>query len=132
MRPPPAIALAAALAILPASCREPATPPPPAATAAYSDLEFEGQQYSLDGEAFTGRAIQDFPGGQREMDYRFKDGLLDGVAREWLEDGTQKTETHFRAGKRHGPNTYWNPDGSLHKEQVWEDGKLVSAKTHDH
>lgn len=102
----------------------------PSAVVAYASLEFRDNRFFLDGVPFTGRAFQDHANGQRQGEMDFVEGRLHGVVREWYEDGTQSTETHFANGERHGANTYWNEDGSILKEQVWEDGTLVSEKKH--
>lgn len=99
---------------------------------AYADLGYDSKTGALthEGNAFTGIAIETHPNGGKAKAYEVREGVFDGVVREWYEDGTPQTETHFKAGRRHGSNTYWNPDGSLLKEQLWEDGTLVEETKH--
>ena len=57
-------------------------------------------------------------------------GVYHGVVREWWENGNLQTETEFSKGKRHGKNTYWDEDGKLIKEQVYDMDKVVEEKVH--
>jgi antitoxin component YwqK of YwqJK toxin-antitoxin module len=49
----------------------------------------------------------------------------------WWDNGQLSTETNFDGGKRHGLNRYWNLQGQLIKEQVYEHDVSVSEKHFD-
>ena len=112
-------------ALLLAACSPSESPLP---VVDYDDVGFKKGLYVFEDIPFTGVATTAFPDGSRHQEFGFRDGVHDGVTREWNEAGTLIVETHFEAGKRHGKNTYWHPDGSLAKEQLYEHGESVSEK----
>lgn len=93
----------------------------------WDDLKFTGtNRFKYRSENFTGVATRKQKDGKVDMRVEMKDGVYDGVVEEWYPNEKKKTVSNFKEGKRHGKNTYWNEDGSLQKEQVWESGKLIS------
>lgn len=55
----------------------------------------------------------DKTGEKPTREERYKDGVADGVWRQWYPSGQQWRETPFVAGKRDGQAKEWNQDGSL-------------------
>jgi len=44
---------------------------------------------------------------QLEMSFQYKNGQLDGKSTKYNKDGTKDTETHYRDGRKHGPQRTW-------------------------
>jgi antitoxin component YwqK of YwqJK toxin-antitoxin module len=58
---------------------------------------------------------------------RFKDGRkLSEQSKVWYENGQLRTEAGFLAGKLHGPLKEYDPSGILMRDELYEQGKLVS------
>jgi antitoxin component YwqK of YwqJK toxin-antitoxin module len=98
----------------------------------FSELDYDGELiYAFGGRPFTGTAYEDVPGKWRsELTYR--DGMQEGVARDWYASGVLKEESYFRENVRHGPARSYSADGALISESAYEYGILVSLKHFDH
>jgi hypothetical protein len=108
--------LASALLIAcPLACR-----PSGPISVAYSKLDWQNDLFLLEGQPFSGLALDQHPNGQPKASYPLRNGRLHGLVQEWWENGQPCTETHFENGKRHGLNTYWDRSGRRIKEQVYE------------
>ena len=95
---------------------------------AYDDLEWKDDLFYFQGALFTGTALKKHPNGQAAGEYPLTEGRLDGVVQEWWDNGARSVETHFENGKRHGSNRYWNKEGKLIKEQIYDHDKSISVK----
>lgn len=95
---------------------------------AYDDLEWKDDLFCFQGVPFTGTAWKKHPNGQPAGDYPLTNGRLNGVVQEWWDNGARSVETHFESGKRHGSNRYWDRDGKLIKEQIYDHDKSISVK----
>ena len=103
----------------------------PAREAPYEVLEWKDDVYHFEGQPFTGVALARYDDGARKGEYPFVGGKFHGVVREYWPNGQQSVETHFEEGQRHGSNRYWNLEGKLTKEQVYERDHSVSVKKFD-
>lgn len=93
----------------------------------YKSLQYEGERFFKDGAPYTGDAIQTNRQGQLVARRAFKDGRFHGRTEEFATNGQLIVRCDFVDGQRNGTNTYWNPDGSLLKQQVWDRGRLVQS-----
>ncbi|MET4159340.1 hypothetical protein [Agromyces sp. PvR057] len=76
------------------------------------------------GAPFTGTAFEESPSlGRSEISYR--DGLQDGLARDWYPTGMLKGESEFVQGELHGAVREYRPDGQLAEESRYEYGIRV-------
>lgn len=107
-------------------------PSPAAAEVDYKQLGFDNNLITWEGKPFSGVAIKKDKQGRKRGRFLYEGGLLHGLVEEWYTNGAKSVECTFVKNDRHGTNTYWNPDGTLLKRQVWKDGKLVeSTDKHD-
>jgi hypothetical protein len=95
-----------------------------------SELGYADMKYTRGGQPFSGRAVKHYDDGSMAQRFSLVDGLYDGVAEEWYENGNKKVETHYKTGKRHGDNTYWYEDGRVMKTQFWQDDQLIRDEEH--
>ena len=63
--------------------------------------------------------------GQKAEMFLFKDGKLDGIAREWHENGMMSYERNFKEGKLHGLVTSWSEAGEQNYQINYVNGKEV-------
>ena len=99
----------------------------------YKDVDYESKDdsFTYKGKPFTGIAREKHKkNGLPSKEYPMRDGRINGVMREWWDNGKMSAETHFEKGKRHGLNRYWDITGKLIKEQVYEHGESISVKTY--
>lgn len=93
----------------------------------YKSLQYEGERFFRAGAPYTGEAIQTNRQGRLVARRMFKDGRFHGRTEEFATNGQLIVQCDFADGQRSGTNTYWNPDGSLLKRQVWDHGRLVQS-----
>ena len=97
----------------------------------YDELDWKDQRFFYKGNPFTGTTFSYHDDGETlRKKGTMRNGVYHGVYREWWENGQMQTETNFTKGIRHGDNTYWDKDGSLIKEQVYDMGESVKEKYH--
>lgn len=93
-----------------------------------SELDFDSDLVcTLDGEAFTGIAYEEVPAlGRSEISYR--DGVQEGLARDWYPSGVLKGESHYVEGVLHGTSREYDESGHLMTEVFFEYGIRVLAR----
>ncbi len=84
--------------------------------------------YRLDGLPFTGVAEERDEQGCLLSELEFKNGMQDGVTREWI-DGVLRLEHSYRQGAKHGLQREWAADGSLEMVEEYELGICLSRRT---
>lgn len=60
----------------------------------------------------------------------FVNGLANGLSQRWHLNNVLAEEGYYQNGKKQGVFKEWNPAGRLESERVYEQAKLVSAKTY--
>ncbi|MEV6414219.1 hypothetical protein [Kribbella sp. NPDC051718] len=92
-----------------------------------SELEFDSDLvFTLDGEAFTGIAYEESAElGRSEIAYR--DGLQEGLARDWYPSGVPKGESRYVQNVLHGTSREFDEQGRLVVEERYEYGVCVLA-----
>lgn len=96
-----------------------------------SDLDYDSDLVcTLDGAAFTGIAYEESPSlGRSEITYR--DGVQEGLARDWYPTGTLKGESDYVEGVLHGASKEYDPAGRLAVESRYEYGTMVWLRRFD-
>ena len=98
---------------------------------------------------FTGRNLCEFENGQKRLEGRYEDGKREGVWTWWhengrkmmegsyqdnkrvgiwfvaYENGLKQSEGPFRDDKRDGKWIYWDTDGQVKFERIWDDGEPI-------
>lgn len=96
------------------------------------DVELEYDEdlvYYYEGEPFTGVAFSDDSTGRSEV--QLVNGLQDGPARDWCENGALKVEENYRENVKHGQVKEYFPDGRLKVDAVYEYGVLMWSTEYD-
>jgi antitoxin component YwqK of YwqJK toxin-antitoxin module len=96
-----------------------------------SELDYDADlTYTHGGVLFTGIAYEEIPGGGiSEVSYR--NGMQDGVSRDWYPSGALKGEASYRENVQHGPMREYDEQGVLVHEAVYEFGILISSVKRD-
>ncbi|MEM7383961.1 MAG: hypothetical protein AAF514_03365 [Verrucomicrobiota bacterium] len=95
----------------------------------YKKLGWEEGLFVHESKPYNGPSYEIYrKSGKVKMLAQFKGGKMHGVVLEFYENGTLKALTTFKEGKRHGKNNYWNKEGVLEKERVWENDELVDGE----
>jgi antitoxin component YwqK of YwqJK toxin-antitoxin module len=81
---------------------------------------------------FTGVAIDRYPDGKLKQRWPMVDGKWHGLVEEWDASGQQRVATNFDHGQRNGENTYWNPDGTVQKKQLFDHDQLLKEEKPPH
>lgn len=84
------------------------------------------EEYFVDGERHGTRSA--FVADVLIEKSEYENGLLHGTKKEYYEDGTERSSGRLIEGKRVGPWSYWNPDGSpiADLSGVYEDDRRVA------
>lgn len=86
--------------------------------------------YTYKGMPFTGVTYEDEPGKWlSEVSYR--DGLQDGVARDWYPSGGLKGESWYKENTLHGRSRDYSEDQVVISEKIYEYGILVRRAAWD-
>lgn len=65
--------------------------------------------------------------GRPKSQLHYKDGKLDGMQKEFYDNGKLQQETEFEAGVQNGVYRYYSDDGILRMEYTYKDGEKVSG-----
>jgi antitoxin component YwqK of YwqJK toxin-antitoxin module len=103
----------------------------------YDDVEFDDQLALVDGRPFTGIIFDLFPDGRTAAEYQYREGLPEGLQREWHRSGGLKKEAVAVRGHGSSEVKEWFESGQLksvsraefgwltHVTEWREDGALV-------
>ncbi len=95
-------------------------------------LDFDSDYtYKLNGKPFTGIAYEKTPQGQYLNEASYKEGVQDGVAKEWYSDNTLRAEENYLKGAKHGVCKEWFRGGKLKSLSKYEFGILVNQTEWD-
>lgn len=78
-----------------------------------------------DGRAYTGIVFEALPSGSLTAEYEVKNGLKDGIEKEYYSEGCIESITHYREGHWHGEVVYYYPEGAPKEKSVFEYGILT-------
>ncbi|TCP24677.1 antitoxin component YwqK of YwqJK toxin-antitoxin module [Tenacibaculum skagerrakense] len=77
------------------------------------------------GKKRVGKWIYYFEDGKRVFsEENYKDGLLNGVVKNFYDNGNVTEETHYKEGKKHGSSKIYTENGVLIEDVNYVDGKL--------
>jgi antitoxin component YwqK of YwqJK toxin-antitoxin module len=79
-------------------------------------------------DAFTGKSLCVYKNGKNKSESNYKDGKKDGLLTLWYENGNKKSEINFVNGERHGTRTDWYDDirrelGQIKSTAIYKAGK---------
>jgi antitoxin component YwqK of YwqJK toxin-antitoxin module len=90
-----------------------------------SELDYDGELFfTYRGESFTGVAYEEVP-GKWLSEVSNRDGLQDGVGRDWYPSGMLKSESWYRENTLHGFSREYNEDQVKVSEDAYEYGILI-------
>jgi antitoxin component YwqK of YwqJK toxin-antitoxin module len=72
-----------------------------------------------------------FVDGEIRREYPYKNGVENGVARDYWMGGQLKSEVTYVDGKENGVEKFYNEDGKLISKTVYKNGKVISTKNYD-
>jgi antitoxin component YwqK of YwqJK toxin-antitoxin module len=102
----------------------------PATRVVRSDLELRDDQrlyvHGAD-DPFSGRLIEDFPGGGLKLEIEIREGKAHGRSRGWFENGQLEVEETFRDGVSNGRRRRWYANGRHRSEAEIVDGQLEGS-----
>ena len=94
----------------------------------FKQVDMQDDLYLVEGKPFTGTTVRRHrKSGAVLARFPCREGRLHGLVEEWYTNGVQSVSTAFAAGRRDGPSTYWNPDGTVLKRQLWAGGQLKDS-----
>ena len=64
-------------------------------------------------DPYSGMAVVDFPNGKKRMRIPIKDGLVEGTATEWYDNGQKSYEASYQIGQQEGLEKQWFENGQL-------------------
>ena len=74
------------------------------------------------GEPYTGLVVETLPSGYVTAEYEVKDGLKDGLEKEFYAPDEPAQEAHYRRGLLHGDVTFYYPEGGPREKSVFAYG----------
>ena len=77
-----------------------------------------------DDEPYTGSVFDLYKNGQKKLDGRYKEGLINGVWTYYHENGQKNYEGTCKDGKKDGLWTHWHENGQKEYEGTYKDGQL--------
>jgi len=95
----------------------------------------DGRIYHLrTNRLFTGKYVEWFDDGQKELEIDIKEGLIHGKAIFWHQNNTaapsifgrRRIEANYRNDEEHGKTIEWDRSGQVVLEEEWDNGELVS------
>ena len=96
-----------------------------------------GVKYEINSETpFTGKLVKKYEGGQKEFEWDYTNGELDGRLTYWdkegnvtkteeYKDGQKIYEGNFIDGKEEGLWTWWDEEGNVTETETFKDGGLI-------
>ena len=73
-----------------------------------------------------------YPNGQVDYIGHFENGVEQGEWIYYYENGTKKFVEHWEKGLEHGIHIDYAPDGQVHRELYYENGKLIKTIDKSH
>ncbi|RZJ90227.1 MAG: hypothetical protein EOO60_09185 [Hymenobacter sp.] len=89
------------------------------------DAQGNDRLCAVDGTPYTGMVYEALAHGYVTTEYEVKDGLKDGMEREFYSDGSVEHVVPYRYGLLHGEVIYYYSDGTPKEKSVFEYGILL-------
>lgn len=71
---------------------------------------------------YSGTAFDKFSDGKKRLEFKIKDGKIEGSFREWLQSGKKVLDIKYVNGKKHGKETQWYAIGKKKLEVNYING----------
>ena len=94
----------------------------------YDDVEFDDQLALVNGKPFTGIIFAQHPNGQLEAEKNYKEGLPEGLQREWYPNGQLKHEWNAIRGHGSSLATEWYENGQMKRRTYCRFGWQVRVQ----
>ncbi len=88
--------------------------------------------YYFQGEPFTGTAFDVYRDGQVRYEQKYKNGVPDGVYKEWYENGQIKIETNYENELQFGSFKKWYENGQLKEQTTLKYSAAIGSIKHWH
>jgi len=85
--------------------------------------------YRLDSQPFTGVGFEVGEDGRLIGEIEFRDGMKNGISREWSSNNNLVLEHMYVNNTRHGPQREWSDSGTLVCEEEFEHGICTRRKS---
>lgn len=72
---------------------------------------------------FTGVVEDHWDNGQKALEERYEDGVLDGMRTVWYWSGQKKYEEYYKDGQEDGKWTEWHENGEMRVVGSYKDGR---------
>ena len=93
------------------------------------DLDYDDNLFRLwQDSKFTGTGVARYRSGAIKREVEYRDGVREGVARSWHENGQLHYICMISKGSPHGTKTEWHLDGRLKAIEKFEHGIVVEAR----
>jgi antitoxin component YwqK of YwqJK toxin-antitoxin module len=92
------------------------------------ELGYDGDVRLLNGEPFTGTSYSEYSDGQLEQETMYRDGLPDGLQKEWYENGQLQRESNAVRGLGSSKVVTWYENGQMKSAALYEAGVKVENK----
>ena len=74
-------------------------------------------------KSYTGKHIEYYSDGQKQLEQNYKNGKLEGLETTWYESGKKKSEKFFKNDKLEGLSIVWHENGQKEVERNYKNGK---------
>ena len=87
--------------------------------------------YVLNGKPFTGIGYEEWTKDQLASEITYLNGIQDGIAKEWYENGQLKSIDGLKWNRLHGKFQDWYENGQMKREGIIEFGIVLEKKEWD-
>jgi antitoxin component YwqK of YwqJK toxin-antitoxin module len=91
-------------------------------------LEYDDDINLLNGVPYTGIGYQKYPNGQLEYESIYREGLPEGLQREWFPSGQLKSECHAVRGLGPSKIITWYESGQVQSMALYDIGIMIEQK----
>lgn len=91
-------------------------------------LGYDGDVRLLNDEPFSGIGYSEYSSGQLEQEIIYREGLPDGIQKQWYESGQLKEESNAVRGLGSSKVTVWYESGQMASVALYEAGVKVEYR----
>ncbi len=73
-----------------------------------------------------------YENGQLRCEFNYKEGKEEGIQKEWYENGQLWYEDNYKEGKQDGIQKSWYENGQLHYKMYYKNGKLMNKQLYEY
>lgn len=82
-------------------------------------------------EKGNGKLYSYYPNGDKKTEDTYGNGVREGPALYWHENGRMARHVNYANGLRHGEGTQWHANGKIQRQEIWDQGRLMRHKNLD-